>query len=357
MTHPWPSDLSVEEHASPTAMPDVYRAGFSGLIEDPEADGLLSEQMSWPTFADVVESFPHLAKGNGFGRLPGVDEDGLFLPFLAQLRCEASVLGISGSFADLTRDSNLRPWPEAQRVGDCTSHFVRNACDLVRAAEICSGEPESWICRGATEPCYGSRGHRGHGASCSRLLKFVSNDGGMFLRREIDVEGFGTLNLSKYSPEIGTKWGASGVPQAVCKAGKPYQINEVTRCNTRAEIIAAFQNGLSVGGCSSMGFSSERNEWGVATPRGSWSHAMQWSGLDIRPSTTERYRHGLVLIQQSWGLWNRGERQIHGTPYLIPEGSFWADLGHVVKHAGGFFTLAGANGWQLPPLQTLGTSF
>ena len=353
----WPVDLNVEEHAAPAAMADVYRAGFAGVIDDPEADGELSQRMSWPTFSDVVDSFPFLGKGNGSTRLPGVLEDGLYLPFLAQLKCEAIAAGVSGSLADLSRDSRLRPWPEAQFVGDCVSHFVRNLCDLLRCMEICNGEPEAFITRGATEPIYGHRNHRGHGASCSRLLAFVSTIGGMFLRQELEIPNFGKLDLRKYNPTIGTKWGASGVPSAVCNFGKPYQIQDVTRCNTRNEIILAFQNGLPVGGCSSMGFSSERNEWGVSKPRSTWRHAMAWSGLDVRPSTLERYPAGLVLIQQSWGTWNRGPREIHDTPYLIPDGAFWADLGYVERNAGGFYAIAGANGWQLQPLDTLGSSW
>ena len=69
-------------------------------------------------------------------------------------------------------------------TGDCVSHSTRNAVDISRAVEIhVDGERENWLARGATEAIYGCRGHGGQGMSCSRAATFVSQSGGVLVRK------------------------------------------------------------------------------------------------------------------------------------------------------------------------------
>ncbi len=337
--------------------PDLeYEAGVIGVTVDPVAEGEFDRSHEFTSFAEVGESIG-LREGGAEPLLPGVSEAGLYLPFLAHLHCDASRYNVTGTLAELSCDDRINPYHASQTTGDCVSHFCANLAMVTNSCEIYSGESEQFKPL-ACEPAYGYRGHRGQGANCSRLLDFYSTVSGAFSRELHEVDGYGTLDLRKYDATTGMVWGSSGVPEAVIKYGRSHSVRDVTRCNTRDEIIAAFRNGLAGGGCSSMGFERKLVPWkgqtAVAKPRGSWSHAMAFIGLDVR-ETTVASCGGLVLIQNSWGpRWISGDRRIRNTPYLIPRGAFFASLDHVVRHAGGFYTMSGVNGWQLPLLQDFG---
>jgi hypothetical protein len=196
---------------------------------------------------------------------------------------------------------------------NCVSHSTRNAVDVSRSVEIdINSEPESFEARGATEAIYGIRGHGGQGMSCSQAVRFINQDGGVLLRKKYEDVN---LDLSKYSPNIGIRWGSSGVPKSVKELAQKHQVKTISLVQTVAEARDSIANGYALTVCSDQGFSSTRDENGIANPQGSWSHAMCWCGCD---DTRKVYNETLFLIVNSWGVWNAGPKK-----YNQPEGSFW----------------------------------
>ena len=325
-----------------------YAQGGVGYYEDEAEAERYNESIEFDNYGDVCD---HFGSWKPY-------EAGLYLPFLAVLKAEAIERSISGSWAELTERLNI--YPESQTTGDCVSHFCRNLSDLVRASDVYGLEQdEAWRTRTATEPIYGHRGHPGAGANCERLMAFLTNDGGMMLRKRYEIEGFGTLDLSKYNARIGMDWGRSGVPRAVREVAKNHQIIRSTRIDDREQFRAAWRNGLAVGGCSMIAFDRRRNEDGVSEVRGSWAHAMQAIGFDERADTIKKYGCPLVLEQNSWGAWNSGPRKIRGTNLLIPKGSCWVKEDDYIRKKvvpGSCFTAVGARGWGVERLTDFGLS-
>ena len=201
---------------------------------------------------------------------------------------------------------------ERQTTGDCVSQAVRKAVDGTRAVGIdILGEAENFLARGATEPIYGCRGHKGQGMSCSVAAKWVSSKGGYLLR--IDYPELG-LDLSKYNAKIGTNWGRRGVPGIIQEKAQEHQIKTTSLITSIEEARDAITNGYALAVCSSQGFSNKRDDQGFARPKGSWSHGMAWMGVDDSSS-----RPGF-LVCNSWGKWNSGPKR-----HDQPDGSFWID--------------------------------
>jgi hypothetical protein len=192
---------------------------------------------------------------------------------------------------------------------NCVSHATRNAVDITRSCEIIDGEREDFVARGATEGIYGSRGHGGEGMTCSGAAKFVNQTGGILLRQK-----YGDYDLSQYSA-VGGRWGRSGVPKELVQYAQKHQVKTISLINTIDQARDAIANGYSISVCSNSGFSSRRDKYGIAVRSGSWGHAMAWIGMD---DTHEVHNETLFLVQNSWGVWNNGEKRLDQ-----PEGSFW----------------------------------
>ncbi len=199
---------------------------------------------------------------------------------------------------------------ERQTTGDCVSHSTRNAVDVTRSHEIIDGQSESFETRGATEAIYGSRGHGGQGMSCSVAARFVHQNGGILLRKD-----YGFVDFSEYKSSIGSRWGRSGVPKEVKAEGKKHQVKTISMVKSVDEARDAIANGYALSVCSNYGFSSKRNEHGIARRSGSWNHAMCWCAMD---DSREKYDETLFLIQNSWGKFNGGPKM-----HEQPDGSFW----------------------------------
>lgn len=258
----------------------AYKEGFVGSYCDPkELDKLLGE-------------LPHPLFGVAAYDLYGSGKGKLSLPFKSLLKFDPS-FGPS----------------EKQVQGDCVSHSTRNAVDITRSCEIINGEREDFVARGATEGIYGSRGHGGEGMTCSGAAKFVNQIGGILLRQK-----YGDYDLSQYSA-VGGRWGRSGVPKELVQYAQKHQVKTISLINTVDQARDAIANGYSISVCSNSGFSSRRDKFGIAVRSGSWGHAMAWIGMD---DTHEVHNETLFLVQNSWGVWNNGEKRLDQ-----PEGSFW----------------------------------
>lgn len=295
---------------------EIYANGFSGCISEPEHYEELMSKLKYPYFGEASKSI----KDSGKGKLSA--------PFRSVLKFDKLA------------------YEERQTTGDCVSHGTRNAVDVTRAVEIhIAKEKEAWIARGATEAIYGSRGHGGQGMSCSRAAEFVSKIGGVLVRKNYD----GVIDLSKYNSSIGSRWGGSGVPEAVKKIGQEHQIKTISNIRTIEEARDALANGYGVNVCSGYGFSRTRDEKGIARPSGGWSHAMAWTACD------DTGNEPLFLVQNSWGKWNSGGHPDWGK---IPDGSFLitADVAAGMLKGGGAFTFSAFDGFPPQKLPDYGFS-
>lgn len=302
---------------SPKTLLDMYSHGFAGAISEPEHMEKFMSELKYAYFSEADKAI----RGTGKGKLSA--------PFRSVLKFDRLA------------------YEERQTTGDCVSHGTRNAVDITRAVEIhVNHEREAWVARGATEPIYGSRGHGGQGMSCSRAAEFVSTVGGYLVRQNYDD----VVDLSKYNSSIGSRWGSSGVPEAVEKLARKHQVKTVSNIRTIEEARDALANGYGINVCSSYGFSKTRDEKGIARPSGSWAHAMAWTACD------DTGDEPLFLVQNSWGKWNDGGHPDWGK---IPDGSFLitADVAAGMLRGGGGFAFSAFDGFPLQKLPNYGFDY
>ena len=264
---------------TPRSILNYYKDGFIGAVCDEEDVKKLLGELPMPVFgAAAYDLF-----GSGEGKLS--------LPFKCLMEF----------------DPGFGP-AERQTTGDCVSHSARNAVDITRSVEIKNGENESWIARGATEAIYQSRGHRQQGMTCSGATRYVYENGGILVRKD-----YGDVDLSVYNSNLGAN---HKIPDSVYKTeAKKHQVKTVSNVRTVEEARDALANGYAISVCSGYGFSSRRDNNGIAKRGSGWSHAMAWIACD---DTRERLNETLFLVQNSWGMWNAGPK-VHGQP----DGSFW----------------------------------
>lgn len=258
---------------------NYYKDGFIGAVCDEEDVKKLLGELPMPVFgAAAYDLF-----GSGEGKLS--------LPFKCLMEF----------------DPGFGP-AERQTTGDCVSHSTRNAIDVTRAVEIKNGENEDWLARGATEAIYQSRGHRQQGMTCSGATRYVYENGGILVRKD-----YGDIDLSVYNSSLGAN---HRIPNNIYKEeAKKHQVKTVSNVRTIEEARDAIANGYAMSVCSGFGFSSRRDNNGIAKRGSGWSHAMAWIACD---DTKERLNETLFLVQNSWGMWNAGPK-VHGQP----DGSFW----------------------------------
>lgn len=269
---------------TPNELLKAYKDGFNGSWCDPE------------DVAKLLGELPHPLFGAAAYGLFGTGEGKIALPFKNLLKF----------------DPKFGP-SERQVQGDCVSHATRNSVDVTRSCEIVGGQREDFVARGATEAIYGSRGHGGEGMSCSGAARFVHQTGGILLRKK-----YNKYDLSEYSA-IGGSWGRGGVPDDLVKEAVKHQVKTISLINTVAQARDALANGYAISVCSNAGFSSRRDKYGIAKRSGSWGHAMAWVGMD---DSHEVHNETLFLVQNSWGMWNGGEKRLDQ-----PDGSFWIRQG------------------------------
>jgi len=269
------------EFNNPKDLLKAYKDGFVGSWCDPEDTDKLLGELPHPLFGVAASDLYSSGKG------------------------KTALLYKSVQKYDPTFGSH-----ERQVTGDCVSHSTRNAVDVTRSHEIVGGDREDFVARGATEAIYGSRGHGGQGMSCSGAARFVHQNGGILVRKD-----YGFVDLSEYQGMLGAGWGRRGVPSEVVEEGKKHQVKTISMIKSIEEARDAIANGYALSVCSNYGFSSRRDQHGIARKSGSWNHAMAWVAMD---DSHEIYNETLFLVQNSWGVFNGGPKR-----FEQPDGSFW----------------------------------
>ena len=301
----WPEDQG------PLLPRDVRQAyelhQYRGVIEDPEEAQRLDDCLSYKTWSDAADEFG--TAGHGRGKRSR--------PWLCATKHEPEIF----------------PGP-AQTRGDCVSRATAAACAVTMFCEIEAGQPDevSGLIETyepgaepdqgvvASEVIYGHRGHRGEGANCDRLARFVSVDGGVMLRKKYTFDDYGDLDLTRYDADIGFHMGPE-VPAEICERAGEHRIRDCTRVESLDQAVDALACGYGLSICSSYGFSNRRDKYGVSRRRGSWMHSMAVIGCNDDPDDPACQTHGrpLLLILNSWGrAWNAGDRY-----HDQPAGSFW----------------------------------
>jgi hypothetical protein len=299
---------------SPQNLYDMYKKGFSGCLFEEHIYEELIESSKYAYFKDGAKKIKNSGKGK------------LSTPYKSVLKFDK------------------KAYEERQTTGDCVSHSTRNACDLSRAVEIdIHKQREGWIARGATEAIYGARGHSGQGMSCSRAATFVSQTGGILVRKNYS----GVIDLSKYNGNLGAGWGGRGLPDKVIDLANDHQIKTVSLVRTVEEARDAIANGYGLSVCSNVGFSNKRDKRGVAKVSGSWAHAMAWIACD------DTGNEPLFLVQNSWGKWNDGGHPEWGP---IPDGSFLitSDVAANMLAQNGSYALSNFDGFPVQKLPDYG---
>ncbi len=298
------------KYHSPQELLEAYNNGLVGAKCDPEDIKKLLGELASPLFGAAAYDLSE----SGVGKLS--------LPFRSLLKF----------------DPNFGP-AEAQTDSDCVAHATRNAVDITRAVEIdILGESEAFIARGATEAIYQARGHYGAGMNCSEAARYVNGEGGLLIRQD-----YGDIDLSEYDSNLGDR---HKIPDSIYyDEAKKHPVDTISLVTTVEEARDALANGYALSCCSDYGFSSSRDEYGIAREQGSWSHAMAWIGCD---DTHELYDETLFLIQNSWGKWNGGPKR-HGQP----DGSFWVreKSARGILNSRGSFVFSSVEGYparQLP---------
>ncbi len=337
-TH-WPQD-AVD--VDPADIPALYESGKIGCIYDSLAHEQFAE---WIDHSGGVEDGSKAVKvfgleGNGAGKLS--------LPYLSAW--------------------SLWPgcWPgPGQTTGDCVSWGTKNSCLTTIGCEILDRKPDEVsgkvegppevaaeaITQGvfSTEVIYGHRGHSGQGASCDRLAGYVTQVGGLMVRRPYPELN---LDLTRYNSSIGARWGGGGTPDNVSAIAKQHSVRTATfvrDTNTARDLLAS---GYGINTCSGLGFSSSRNEDGLSERKGSWSHSQAIIGCDDRPDTVSKYGGKIFLWCNSWGKWNSGPRRIRGTEFDIPDGCYW--VRESVTNQAQMIAFSGVNGWPARKLVPIG---
>lgn len=302
---------------SPNDLYNEYRKGFNGCLWEEHIFEELVSSSKYGYFSDGARSIKNSGKGK------------LSTPYKSVLKFDKN------------------PYNERQTTGDCVSHATRNAVDISRAVEIdVEGDKESWIARGATEAIYGARGHGGQGMSCARAAAFVSQNGGVLVRRNyINIADF-----TKYNGNMGASWGARGLPDRVIDIANDHQIHTVSLLKNIEEARDALANGYGIAVCSNYGFSSKRDNKGFAKTSGNWGHAMAWIACDDTGSEPA------FLVQNSWGKWNDGGHPAWGP---IPEGSFLihADVAAGMIKQNGAYAFSKFDGFPLQKLPDYGFDY
>jgi hypothetical protein len=316
-----------------------YESGFQGYVPNPEADeeltSFLSQRGYYSVASDAIDDYNFADIGRGK----------LSLPFLAATQTYPGCL--PGG---------------AQGRGSCVAWSTRNAALVSYCAFIVYGPNTERLTLpfvspvaidngvASTEAIYWFRAHGGDGWQCSAAAQVAISEAGLVLRQAYPDVG---LDLTEYSAYTEGKWGLSKPPEEVRAICKAQVCANATVCEGYEEVRDMLAAGYALSSCGSEAFSKERDAYGLCERSNeTWHHAMAIVGVDDRPETVDRYKGGIVLIQNSWGNYLRGPDQIIGTTFRIPVGSFWARWRDVKDRY--FVALGPSRGWPAAKLPDWG---
>lgn len=280
-----------------------YESGMAGAFPDPYAREELRASVPYPDGEQAAYDFGLVGDGAGKLSLP------YLYSWLNWPKC----------------------WPcPGQTTGDCVSHAGKNSGLVLIGSEVASGlpDPDTGIVEGfpvvtaeaeeqgvvACENIYRARGHSGQGASCERLISYVTKTGGIMLRKNYPELN---LDLTRYDARLGIP-GGSGVPEPWNVEGAKHRIRTATEISGHENGRDFLHSGFVLWACSGLGWSSNRDENGYSRQQGSWSHSWIIMAYDDRADTIKKYGFPLALYNHDWGKWNSGSRQIRDSAGLVP---------------------------------------
>lgn len=255
-----------------------------------------------------------------------------------------------------------------QGIGDCVSWGWAHGADHLLAVDLMLGKTGRWH-DAATESIYGgsrveargrSSGGWGDGSYGGAAAKWV-RDWGIIYRQP-----YAGADLTTYSAQRAKQWGnygngGQGDDGKLDAVAREHPVKTVALVTTFDEAAAAISSGYPIPVCSGQGFSSTRDQWGEAAPRGSWAHCMVFIGYrpDLsdqqieHPPGSGNYVRGPpagLLCLNSWGpSWIRGPKW----PADQPDGSFWVDVATCTRMLRGrdSYAMSGYVGFPLRKLR------
>jgi hypothetical protein len=284
-----------------------YEDGYLGARYDPEGMEKLQAEATHAQASSAAHAFGFADSGKGK----------LSIPFT------------------LVQQQYPNAWPgPAQARGSCVLHNQRNVLLGTMCAEVASGKPDevSGKMEGyptvsplaerngvlAIEPGYWLRGHKGDGYSCPSAMRDSIRTIGAVLRKnypelDINIEELDSRLAGKYYKK-------SQIPASLLKGFGGNLIRDSTNADEWEEVRDLVYQNFILSTCGSEGWSNKRDANGYSARKGSWAHAMALIAVDDRPVVHKHYGEGLVLILNSWGVWNNGPRDIIESARLVPAG-------------------------------------
>ena len=227
-----------------------------------------------------------------------------------------------------------------QLDSDCFSWSTRSMLDSSRIAEnIYNDSSKLYIESSATCLIYGSRGHCGQGMTVYDVVRGLDN--GILLEKEYEIKTSERGNRKRYDftsypnyYRLGVKnWCRGGPPEGLVRETRKYSIPHYAIAGSMEEVDANLAAGRTWSCGSSIGVSSQRDEYGVSKLKGSWAHAMWICGKLWNDWVKQIFKQPLYIWDNSWGKWNKG---------VDPQ---WAqDLG--IRLPEGFFILLKDDTWR-----------
>lgn len=297
----WSAFLTVP---SPEELRAIYAQGFLGVIKDATPEAKKDEERARMAQPSLYEAFPW-AKGIGKGKRS--------TPYVA---CQKLIEGWGGL--------------NAQVQGDCTVHGTEHATEIDYCNDCLWGETK-FMGQIAFENIYRSRGFGGDGWSCTAPTRYIGPEGkgGLLYRKVWEGPDGEKVDLTRYN----SSWQSNG------RAGVPAWLEEISRQNKAKWIIQigdmeeyrdCIALAFGINFCSGQGYASSTDEFGVAVPRGGWSHAMGHTMCDDTPWAHSKYGEMLGGIQNSWGKWNTINGKPEGAPPLAT-GSFYTKSSGIAR--------------------------
>lgn len=272
------------ELRTPQEIVAAYDAGLPGWRFDPDSmDRLMSDRKA-VLFEDAA---PHLV-GIGRGKMA--------LLWRSREKFDPGAFG-----------------QEPQTRGSCVAHGSRNARDTTRSVEIhIHGELEEYYLRGAIEPTYAARGHRGEGMDPAVAARFETDVGFLFRK------SYPFADLARLNERIAEARLLTEEVRAECRR---HNVGRWVAPTTADQVKDLLQAGYALHSGQSFGVRATSDDRGIAVPSGRWNHDMATVGYD---DTREVYPVGVFLIVNSWGAWNQRPRVWPEDRYgPWPPGSFW----------------------------------